>query len=69
VLPYYLHLPDEIQGTAHFFVNEVTGKSIYTEMQAQLPGYLLPRLVKEVAGQTSKQLIATQSQQPSTDPP
>ncbi len=69
VLPYYLHLPDEIQGTAHFFVDEVTGRSIYTEMQAQLPGYLLPRLVKEVAGHTSKRLIATQSRSPLTDPP
>ena len=58
VLPYYLHMLDRVEGTHHFEVNEETAQSIYRSMQAQLPGYLLPKLVREVPGSHSKDLIA-----------
>ena len=57
VLPYYLHLPDQVEGTSHFFVDTKKAKKIYKAMQSQLPGYLLPTLVKEIPGKTSKTII------------
>ncbi|MCB1615629.1 MAG: EF-P beta-lysylation protein EpmB [Pseudomonadales bacterium] len=57
VLPYYLHLPDKVQGTAHFDISEAQALSIYRELQAKVSGFLLPRLVREIPGQTSKTLV------------
>lgn len=54
VLPYYLHLLDKVQGAQHFEVSEATGKRLIREMQAQLAGYLVPKLVKEISGEPSK---------------
>jgi L-lysine 2,3-aminomutase len=54
VLPYYLHLPDAVAGTAHFDVPIIRAKALVAEMQAQLPGYLIPRLVREEPGNDSK---------------
>ena len=44
VLPYYLHLPDRVQGTAHFDVSEAIGRKLIADMRKQLPGYLVPDL-------------------------
>lgn len=54
VLPYYLHLPDEVSGTAHFDVARYKAQDIVKEMQTMLPGYLVPTLVKEEAGKAAK---------------
>lgn len=54
VLPYYLHLLDKVQGTAHFDIPESQAHFLHLEMQAELPGYLVPRLVREVPGAASK---------------
>lgn len=54
VLPYYLHLLDPVQGAAHFDVKLEHAKRLITKMQAQLSGYLVPRLVRELAGESSK---------------
>jgi len=59
VLPYYLHLPDRVAGTAHFFVHTDRAREIHSQMRAELPGYLLPRLVKEEPGSTSKTNLST----------
>ncbi len=59
ILPYYLHLPDRVTGTHHFFVEDAAALALYREMQAILPGYLLPKLVREVPGGQSKQALAT----------
>ena len=56
VVPYYLHLLDRVSGTAHFEVDEQVSSKLYAELQAQLPGYLVPRLVREVPGESSKQI-------------
>ncbi len=54
VLPYYLHLLDRVAGAAHFEVAEDRALKIMEELQARLPGYLVPRLVREVEGAPSK---------------
>jgi EF-P beta-lysylation protein EpmB len=54
ILPYYLHVLDKVQGAAHFDVDENTAKTLAWEMMGQLPGYLVPRLVREKAGAPSK---------------
>lgn len=54
ILPYYLHLHDKVQGTAHFDVPESEAQILHLAMQAELPGYLVPRLVREVPGAPSK---------------
>ena len=54
VLPYYLHLLDKVQNAMHFDVGEAEARSIMKKTAARLPGYLVPRLVKEQAGQPFK---------------
>lgn len=58
VLPYYLHLLDRVQGAAHFEVPEAQARKLLRELAAQLPGYLLPRLVREQSGAAAKQLVS-----------
>lgn len=58
VLPYYLHLTDPVAGTAHFDVPDARGVELANELRATLPGYLVPRLVREVPGDNAKQIIA-----------
>ncbi len=58
ILPYYLHLPDRVAGTAHFDVSEARGCELVAALRAGLPGYLVPRLVREIPGQSSKTVIA-----------
>lgn len=57
VLPYYLHALDPVAGAAHFDVSEERARSILLSLQERLPGYLVPRLVREVPGASSKQAI------------
>ncbi len=57
VLPYYLHILDKVQGAEHFDVNEPQARKIMREVASRLPGYLVPRLVKEESGYASKTLI------------
>jgi EF-P beta-lysylation protein EpmB len=54
VLPYYLHLPDRVRGTAHFDVPEGRARELVTALTSQLSGYLVPRLVREIPGEPSK---------------
>jgi EF-P beta-lysylation protein EpmB len=54
VLPYYLHLLDRVQGAAHFEVDEARARALHAQLNANLPGYLLPRLVREQAGAPCK---------------
>ncbi|HEY7776496.1 MAG TPA: EF-P beta-lysylation protein EpmB [Kineobactrum sp.] len=56
-LPYYLHLLDKVAGAAHFEVDESTAKTLHREISTLLPGYLLPRLVREIAGAPAKVLL------------
>ncbi len=54
ILPYYLHLPDRVAGTGHFQLSEEDAIALLTSLQSELPGYLVPKLVKEEPGQGSK---------------
>ncbi len=54
VLPYYLHLLDRVTGAAHFEVPASEAVGLHTALSERLPGYLVPRLVREVAGAASK---------------
>jgi EF-P beta-lysylation protein EpmB len=54
VLPYYLHQLDKANGAAHFEVPIKKAKQILKELKQNLPGYLVPRFVKEVKGQKMK---------------
>jgi L-lysine 2,3-aminomutase len=53
-----LHQLDPVAGAAHFEVPIETGRRIITELRAQLPGYAVPRYVAELAGETSKTILA-----------
>jgi L-lysine 2,3-aminomutase len=57
VIPYYLHVLDKATGTGHFEVSEPEAQALIKHIQATLPGYLVPKLVKEKPGATSKQYI------------
>ena len=54
VLPYYLHQLDRVQGAAHFEIADARALALVTELAARVPGYLVPRLVREVAGAPAK---------------
>lgn len=57
VLPYYLHQLDKVSGAAHFEISDAKATNIHTELRNALPGYLVPRLVREVPGTEAKQLV------------
>lgn len=57
VMPYYLHLLDPVAGAAHFDVAEAEGHRLIESLRARLPGYAIPRLVREVPGAASKQVL------------
>jgi EF-P beta-lysylation protein EpmB len=54
VLPYYLHMLDPVQGAAHFDVPEAEARELMAGVRERLPGYLVPRLVREVPGAPAK---------------
>jgi L-lysine 2,3-aminomutase len=54
VLPYYLHVLDRVSGAAHFDLPDARAQELAGELAARLPGYLVPRLVREVEGAPAK---------------
>ena len=54
ILPYYLHQLDKVQGAAHFEVSDVEALQLLDEIRKQLPGYLVPKLVREISGEPYK---------------
>jgi L-lysine 2,3-aminomutase len=58
VMPYYLHQLDLVAGAAHFEVPESQGRALVAELRARLPGYAVPRYVREVPEATSKMALA-----------
>ncbi len=57
VLPYYLHQLDKVQGAQHFAVSDSRAKALIKALREQLPGYLVPQLVRENSGEPAKQPI------------
>lgn len=58
ILPYYLFLFDPVAGASHFDLPEAEARRLMADLQAQLPGYLVPRLAVEIPGKPSKTLLA-----------
>ncbi len=54
ILPYYLHMLDHVRGAQHFLVDDATAIRLMGQLMTRLPGYLVPRLVREIAGQPAK---------------
>ena len=54
VLPYYLHVLDKVAGAAHFDKDEQSSIKLYWSLLAALPGYLVPKLVKELPNKLFK---------------
>ncbi len=59
VLPYYLHQLDRVEGAAHFAVEDSKALSLMETLRHRLPGYLVPRLVREEPGGASKVPLGT----------
>ncbi len=58
VMPYYLHVLDKVQGASHFDLPMSRIKIIMNELRVLLPGYLVPRVVREESGAKSKLALA-----------
>ncbi len=58
VLPYYLHMLDPVRGAAHFAVDDGRALALVDGLRGVLPGYLMPRLVREIPGADAKMPLA-----------
>lgn len=54
ILPYYLHQLDKVSGAAHFEVSDESALAIRDKLLTTLPGFLVPKLVREIGGEASK---------------
>ena len=57
VIPYYLHQLDRVAGAAHFEVSPEKGCDLITQLRTQLPGYAVPRYVREIPGEPGKVVL------------
>lgn len=55
IIPYYLHQLDKAKGTGQFQVPDEIALTLVEAVKNRLPGYLVPKLVKEIAGAKAKQ--------------
>ncbi len=60
ILPYYLHLLDKVEGASHFYISDERAREILADMLSALPGFLVPKLVREIGGEKSKTPIDLQ---------
>lgn len=54
VIPYYLHQLDRVAGASHFEVSVEKGQKLMAELRKCLPGYAVPRYVREIPGEGAK---------------
>ncbi|MBW7470600.1 EF-P beta-lysylation protein EpmB [Marinobacter sp. M216] len=57
VLPYYLHAFDPVEGAHHYDVADEEARNLVQVLLARLPGFLVPKLVREVPGREGKSPI------------
>lgn len=57
VLPYYLHILDRVAGAHHFLIDDLRAKQLHDKLKDKLPGYLVPKLVREIPELGSKQVL------------
>ncbi len=58
IIPYYLHQLDRVAGSQHFLVDDKNALLILQQMQEKLPGFLVPKLVRENAGSAYKEFVS-----------
>ena len=63
VLPYYLHVLDKVQGAAHFYGDDDDARAIMRELLANVSGYMVPKLAREIGGEPSKTPLDLQLRQ------
>lgn len=51
---YYLHQLDKVQGASHFGIDDQQALSLYQTLEQSLPGFMLPRLVREIPSKKNK---------------
>jgi L-lysine 2,3-aminomutase len=54
VMPYYLHVLDKVQGAKHFDLADSKAIELMRQLIKRQPGYLIPKLVREIGGQPGK---------------
>ncbi|MDC0661677.1 EF-P beta-lysylation protein EpmB [Marinobacter sp. SS21] len=54
VLPYYLHAFDPVAGAHHFDVSDDEARQLVRTLVERLPGFLVPKLVREQPGRAGK---------------
>ena len=54
VMPYYLHQLDPVTGAQHWEVPVARGQELIAELRTRLPGFGVPRYVREVVGAAHK---------------
>ncbi len=62
IMPYYLHVLDKVEGAEHFDMEERRAVMLYKQLMATLPGFLVPKLVREIGGEANKTLISLDTQ-------
>ncbi|WP_027858859.1 EF-P beta-lysylation protein EpmB [Marinobacterium jannaschii] len=62
VLPYYLFVFDPVEGAAHFDISDADAQRLMSQLQGELPGYLVPKLAREIPGRNAKTLLPVDSQ-------
>lgn len=60
VMPYYLHVLDKVKGASHFDCPRSHALNLIEQLKAELPGYLVPKLVQEIAGEPNKTEVTPQ---------
>jgi EF-P beta-lysylation protein EpmB len=58
ILPYYMFTLDPVEGAAHFDISVEDAQKLMGKVAAELPGYLVPKLAKEIPGKASKTVFA-----------
>lgn len=58
ILPYYMFTLDSVAGAAHFDIPVEEAQQLMGQVAAELPGYLVPRLAKEIPGKRAKSIFA-----------
>ncbi|WP_421855948.1 EF-P beta-lysylation protein EpmB [Marinomonas sp.] len=58
ILPYYMFTLDPVEGAAHFDISIEDAQRLMGKVAAELPGYLVPRLAKEIPGKPAKSVFA-----------
>ena len=58
ILPYYLHMLDPVNGAGHFYVSDERALALHHELRSRLPGYMVPRLSREIPGEPAKTVLA-----------